>query len=73
MKVYILKMRHSEIYLHAMLMGGEPFFSPVLATDREKAGIFEEDKANVYVEELNKQMPDREWQKIAIKSKFIRK
>lgn len=68
MKTYILKIKDVEIYLQSMLMGGEPFFTPILALNKEKAGIFEEDKVEVYLKELNEQMKDCEceWEKIEV-------
>lgn len=68
MKTYIIKVKNEEVYLKAMIIGGNPFFSPMLTETKDEAGVFEEDKAEVFTKELNKfkEQFDWEWEKLEV-------
>mgnify|MGYP003291905011 FL=1 len=60
MKLYRLKLKmgNEELYAKGIIFGSENDklkFQVMPAFDKEDAGIFEEDKARIYCEELNKQ------------------
>lgn len=55
-KLYFKEKEHDEkYYIKAVTFGGEPFIGIIPAFCDEEIGIFEKDKAEKYVELLNKQ------------------
>lgn len=58
MKLFKIKLMGSDIYIRGVLMSFENDnlkVEAILTSNTDEIGIFEEDKAKVYVEELNKQ------------------
>lgn len=64
MKTYIIKVKNEEFYLKDLKNGKLPF----VTEEKEKAGIFEEDKAKEYVLKLNDlhEEYDWEWEKVEV-------
>lgn len=54
MKRYKIKIKNTGIYVRAVVFGGNPFIQIIPAYFEGEIGIFEEDKAEKYVEELNR-------------------
>ena len=53
MKIYRIKIGN-YLYVQSILISAEePHVSCVITPDKEEAGIYEEDKAKIYCEELN--------------------
>ena len=58
MKLFKIKIMGSDIYIRGVLMSFEKDnlkVEAILTSNTDEIGIFEEDKAKIYVEELNKQ------------------
>ena len=58
MKVYKIKLMGADLYVKAVYFdtsSGEVQLGIIHAFDEEEIAIFEEDKAKIYCEELNKQ------------------
>lgn len=67
MKRYIIKTKDEEIYLKKMLLSKNSATSPILTTNKKKAGIFEEDVARNYLKSLEENFDDESrWEKVEV-------
>lgn len=53
MKYYRIKIKDSEIYVEAVIIGGNSVIQIIPSFTKSGAGIFEEDKAKGYLKMLN--------------------
>lgn len=53
MKYYKIKIKNTDIYVDAVIIGGEPKIQIIPSWEKETAAIFEEDKAKGYLKMLN--------------------
>lgn len=58
MKYYRIKLKDDKLYVRCIMIGDKPFIKPAITLLKEEATIYEEDKANYYLETLNEEFQD---------------